>query len=130
MDYAHYLQCAFAPELYPLFALNCELIHVHHSVSEEMLGHIRYAWWAETVAAFDKKHPVIEALAASGIPQDKLLALVNTYREAYPEMPANVEPLLDDAISLSDKTRWNKAANIIKTHTGGRLTLLAKLLFC
>lgn len=127
MDYGRYLQAAFAPELYPLFALNCELMHVHHSVSEEMLGHIRYAWWEESIAAFDKKHPVIEALAASNLPQDKLLILVNCYREAYPEMPANVGPLLDSIIPLPE--RFHKAGNIIRNHKGGKLTLLAKLLF-
>lgn len=131
LDYPRYLQCAFATEYFPLFALNCELRHVHHAVSEEMIGHIRYAWWAESVETLAREHPVLQALKWANYPTENLLTLVNHYREAYPEQPQHTDVVLNSILSLpaKDKARFDKAGQVITNHQGGRLTLLVKLLF-
>lgn len=129
-DYTRYLQCAFAPEplraqVYGYYALNAELRHIHHHVSEEMIGHIRYAWWREAMDQLGsphQQHPVLQALAGSGMEKKLLVQLVDCYREAYPAMPEQVPQYpIDDA-------RWNKAGQVIAAHHGSRVWLLLKLL--
>ena len=127
MDYARYLQCAFAPEAIPYYALVAELKHIHDHVSEEMIGHIRYAWWQEAVEALGsgspRQHPVILSLAASGISKTLLVKLVESYREAWPELPQNPPEL------AVDNPRWQKAGRIIANHKGAKWQLAFKLLF-
>lgn len=128
-DYARYLQCAFYPPAIPYYALNAELRHIHHHVSEEMIGHIRYAWWQESIDAIaegkPRDHPVLQSLAASGIDNSLLVKLAESYREAWPELPQNPPELaVEDA-------RWQKAGQIIAAHgcKKNRLFLLVKLIF-
>jgi hypothetical protein len=124
-DYGRYLQCAFAPETIPYYALDAELKHIHHHVSEEMIGHIRYAWWAENIDALPvaRQHPVLQALAAVGIEKLLLMQLVDHYREAWPDLPKNPPEL------NIDNVRWNNAGRIIKNHQGAKWRLVFKLLF-
>lgn len=72
LDYERYLGCLFADEsdrapLMALHALNAELGRVRESVSEAMLGQIRFTWWREAIEGLSqgqvRAHPVIEALA-------------------------------------------------------------------
>ncbi len=134
LDYARYVQCAFAPRaqqaaLYAFFALNCELKHVHHAVSEEMIGHIRFAWWQESVeglyASQPREHPVLQMLAESGFTETELVNLVVAYREAYPEMPSTIpEPTCEGAVF----TKYHKAGKLIANHRGNKLALIIKLM--
>jgi hypothetical protein len=134
IDYARYVQCAFAPRaqqaaLYAYFALNCELRHVYHAVSEEMIGHIRFAWWQESVeglfAGQQREHPVLQMLVQSGFTQDELVNLVVAYREAYPEMPSTIpEPACEGAAFA----KYHKAGTLIANHRGNKLTLIIKLM--
>src|SRR5579864_8087467 len=75
--------------LLALYALNVELARVHAAISEEMIGHIRYAWWQEALEALYaggriSGHPVLEALAPAihggHIPSEALMPLVESYR--------------------------------------------------
>ncbi len=135
LDYARYVQCAFAPSsrsaaLYAFFALNCELRHVHHAVSEEMIGHIRFAWWQESVerlfAVLPREHPVLKMLAESGFSEVELVNLVVAYREAYPEMPTKIpEPTCEGAVFA----KYHKAGKLIENHRGNKLALIIKLIF-
>src|SRR6516225_10764685 len=54
--------------LFALYAFNYEIARVRESVTEPALGHIRFEWWRETIAAaYDgvppPRHPVAEALS-------------------------------------------------------------------
>lgn len=125
-DDARYLQCAFDKTAIPYYALEAELKHIHHHVEEEMLGHIRYAWWREALdrlGAPDQRHPVLQELAQSGIAKEQLIALVDAYREAYPALPENPPEL------PVTNARWHKAGRIIAAHRGARWRLILKLLF-
>lgn len=133
-DDATYLQLAFLPEerqqpAIAYYALNAELKHIHHHVSEEMIGHIRFAWWQEQVEAITQDvvrgHPVLQEIAASGVAIDSCAALVEAYREAYPAM-LNNPPVLDIP---EEYRRWHKAGRVIAEHRGGRKSLIFKLLF-
>ncbi len=126
-DYARFLQCAFAPEAIPYYALDAELRHIHDHVSEEMIGHIRYAWWQESLVAIGegkpRQHPVLLMLAASRISNDALIKLVESYREAWPELPKN-PPELE-----VNNARWQKAGRVIAANkTKPRWWLVMKLL--
>ena len=125
-DYARYLQCAFAPHAYSYYALMAELAHIHDHVSEEMIGHIRYAWWQESMDALaegkPRGHPVLQALAESGIDNAMLIKLVEAYREAWPNLPEKPAEL------PMNNLRWIRAGEIIKHHTGAKWWLLMKLL--
>ncbi len=115
-----------------LYALEMELSHVHGMVKEEMIGHIRYAWWQEAIEGlFDGKpargHPVLESLkpyiAAGQVQKEALLALVSAYREAFPQKPENSAMLTDAVIKITLENispkcirRWVRAGQIISAH--------------
>jgi len=130
-DHARIMQCMFLPEgerhsAFAYYALKAELEHIHDHVSQEMIGHIRYAFWAESVEqlpANPRSHPVIRALADSGIASETLSQLVENYREAYPDLPKDPPEL------VLEHKKWNKAGEIIRRHKGGPLLLIIKLLF-
>lgn len=80
--------------LMAIFALDVELCHLRRMVTEEMIGHIRYAWWRETLEGLiagvpGPGHPIIEALGelrdAGHLPGQEVLALVEHYATAYPQ---------------------------------------------
>lgn len=150
-----FLLSLFVPEphrapLHALLALNTELLHVRQQVTEEMIGHIRYAWWYEKLEAlYDGQatpgHPVLEALqplVQQGLlPRPEMLALAETYRAHFPELPHDAQARLS-ALSLrlvhnlcpEAEIRWLKARETIGKHRlkhpagkTGRLAL--KLLF-
>lgn len=129
-----------------IYALDIELEHVHHMVKEEMMGHIRYAWWQERIEALRtapviQGHPLLQALAASDVPVESLLPIVTDYRESFPEYPSDSEQIVMNAVrnyvdnchtelvevslqnkektsrqARGDKNKWNKATAIITSH--------------
>jgi phytoene/squalene synthetase len=136
-DRDRFLQSLFVPEparseLLTLVALDVELRRIHKNVSEEMIGHIRYAWWYEKIEAlYESKqtpgHPVLEALAPlislGYLPQPALLAFIETYRAHFPELPHDSDARLDhlleqlvEAISPQSKPRWDRAGQLIIRH--------------
>jgi NADH dehydrogenase [ubiquinone] 1 alpha subcomplex assembly factor 6 len=72
-DRPRYLCSLFAPApkraaLQAVLAWNLEIARIAETVSEPMLGHIRFTWWRETLEELfagkpPRKHPVVEALA-------------------------------------------------------------------
>lgn len=128
-----------------LYALDVELSHLRRMVSEEMIGHIRYAWWREALEALfagrpKPGHPVLEALAEIPLPQPEIMALQEAYESAYPAEPL-AAPAARAALSLAYLQgaapqaipAWQKANTILekhKTRFGAhlRLWLLVKLL--
>ena len=135
--------------LHAIFAFSGELAHVRQAVSEEILAHIRYAWWEESLDLMKGDHspraqPTLEAvaplLAAGVITRDELVAIVDAYRNAYPKLPG-----LDGAMfTLSEKivrahlpqslAGWQKGRETIKKHrekhgNGRNQWLLWKILF-
>jgi phytoene/squalene synthetase len=125
----------FMPEpqresLLALYALNIELLHIPAKISEEMIGHIRYAWWQERVEGLyngdvPQGHPVLVALtgAAPHVPQTRLVALVEEYREHYPEPPQRHNEAVDaaaadlvQALTPAAFPVWQKASAIIGRH--------------
>lgn len=118
--------------LHALFALNVELMHVRQQVREEMIGHIRYAWWYERIEELyegqgGQGHPVLEALQplviAGQLPKAELLALVESYRTHFPEGPHDADKRLH-RLSLrlvhnlcpEAEKRWEKAYGTIRKH--------------
>lgn len=127
-----------------IYALDIELEHVHHVVKEEMMGHIRYAWWFENVEKLSvvgavREHPVLQAIANANISPQILLAIALPYRESFPEMPEGIENIVQNAVrnylgnNLQNK-KWKKSSLVIakhrKKHAFRRKNwLLVKLLF-
>lgn len=121
-----FLRPGLREKILALGALDAELRHVHQTVREELLGHMRYAWWQENISALpgttDNGHPVLAALA--GLPPDlSLEMLVDFYRDAYPAMPEQAESplwvLASKAISLLDAAQlapWERAGSVIRRH--------------
>jgi hypothetical protein len=131
-DHDRFLQCLFVPPacreaMLALCALDCELAHVHHAVSEEMIGHIRYAWWDEGVQELyagkqPRAHPVLQALAPV-IAQPDMARLIAAYREAFPEMPPKRGIIIEQlclqllaAMCPQAIAGWQKAGAIIAGH--------------
>jgi NADH dehydrogenase [ubiquinone] 1 alpha subcomplex assembly factor 6 len=134
-DKDQFLRCLFVPAaqreaMFALFALNAELTHIHHVVTEEMMAQIRYAWWEEGVNALytgevPRAHPVLQALASlvMHLPQYMMIALIESYRTHYPELPPDNNARMDE-LSLQllqqlcpqAEPAWGKAGNIIEKH--------------
>ena len=117
--------------LLALYAFNVELARVKEATREEMIGHIRYAWWQEAMDAVyegepTREQPVLQALAplmrSEVLPRDKLMPLLDHYREHFMTSHLNADPLLDELSvallsSLDAKTDgWRKARSIITAH--------------
>jgi hypothetical protein len=145
----------FAPQpqregLLALYALNVELAGVHRSVSEEMIGHIRFAWWQETLEKLyagvaPQGHPVLQALQpvidGGYMPQNILSLLVESYRDHYPHVPPEMDGIMEKiAVTYlrlacpEAEAAWHKAHRIVTRHRarwGARLSgwLALKLLF-
>ena len=130
-----YARALFTPEparegLLTLYALATELAHIRHLVSEEMIGHIRYAWWRETLEGLYNNtprsgHPILEALTPmlSHLPQENLAALVEAYATPYPEPPQGQGAALENLslawLRAKDPKAikpWQKANHIIIRH--------------
>lgn len=141
-DRDRFLRCLFiAPAsreaFFCLYALNLELARIPQMVSEEMIGHIRYAWWYEAIEKGETKgQPLLEAMKQAQFPRDIALKLAGTYRDAYPE--GTVDP---DAAALEymgvicpqTVGAWQRAGRVIGRHRrrhggGGKGWLGFKLL--
>lgn len=127
----------FVPEavrtrLYKVYALECELAHVKHSVTEEMIGNIRFAWWREHVEAlYDGQvrggHPVLEALKeevdAHALPKEQAMALIELHEDAYPDHLAQSDAQLEmlskniiHAANADALPAWQAAWDTIMRH--------------
>jgi hypothetical protein len=82
--------------LLALYALDGELANVRSVAHEEMIAFIRFAWWRESLEAIGsgqppREHPVLQALEplirSKHLPLDSLLALTDSYRDQFPELP-------------------------------------------
>jgi len=101
-DHDRFLTVLLAPApvrdaLLALYAFNIEIARIPEAVSEPMMGQIRLQWWRETVEGLDRGetrgHAVAEALAATDISREGLLALVDARErdlseEAFADLPA------------------------------------------
>ncbi|MDE3061181.1 MAG: squalene/phytoene synthase family protein [Pseudomonadota bacterium] len=129
-----FLQSLFVPAearetMLALYALNAELSQVRDKTGEELIGQVRLAWWQEAVSAIYDGHPpreqpVLQALAqvTGHVPQEPLMALIDSYREYFPELP-DVEAAMDElalvllrAISPQSEPGWQKAKSMIAKH--------------
>ncbi len=141
---ALFLPVSIRDAVLAIYALDVELEHVHHVVKEEMIGHIRYAWWQEKIealrsAAPTEGHPLLQALAVSNIAVEMLLPIVTAYRESFPEYPAGSDEIVMNVArsylaNNAHTKKWEKATAMITTHRkkyGKKLGnwLLVKLLF-
>lgn len=125
-----FLMCLFAPKtaregLFALYALEAELAHIHAMVSEEMLGHVRYAWWDESVQALadgkpPRQHPVLKTLARTPVAPEQILVLIERYRSSYPQMPEDTLEMTDamaESLLAGDALeKWSKVKQIITRH--------------
>lgn len=129
-----FLRSLFVPgpareSLLTVYALIVELEKIRGIVSEEMIGHIRLAWWQENIEALyagkgAHGQPVLEALGpliASGqLPADVLMKLIEAYRTHFPELPVDREELVRTvSLVMLDSTlqpAWSKADRVICGH--------------
>ncbi len=132
-----FLAAMFLPEpiresVLTIYALDIELEHVHHMVKEEMMGHIRYAWWQENIEALGSSvavsnHPLLQLLASTDIKPQSLLPIITAYRESFPNLPNNSEEVIQGIVKQylachpalvagSGIIVWNKATAIITKH--------------
>jgi len=136
-DRDRFLLSLFVPagpreDLLAVYALNVELAHIRRAVREEMLGHIRHAWWEEAVEALyvgapPREQPVLQALAPlikeGHLPHDALFPLVEEYRRHFPAPPPDIDVRLE-ALSVMLLQRicpdalpdWRRANDIITKH--------------
>ena len=105
-------------------ALNLELARIPELVSEEMIGHIRYAWWQESIEEIysggkAKGQPVLRALAETKLPQHVVMKLVTSYREHFPNPPPHVDAIFQSLLQKlcpEAEKSWRKAGGIIAGH--------------
>lgn len=78
-----------------LFAFNLELASVRErSLREAMAGHIRLQWWQEALQDKASAAPPVGDLLALGLPQERLVALIEARRDDLsPEAPATLAGL-------------------------------------
>lgn len=135
--------------LLALYALNVELAHVRIAVREEMIGHIRYAWWQETMeklyaGAAPHGHPTLSALLplieAGALPQEAVMPLIESYRTHFPDPPPDADARLAElsqgllqVLSPASALHWVNAQRIIARHrkrygAGGNGWLALRLL--
>jgi hypothetical protein len=87
--------------------------------ARKCLGHIRYAWWEESLAAITeghkpREHPVLQAIAENQLAAEGL-QLAQKHRAVYPEDmkdEVDVAALVPQAAIIA----WNKAGGIIASH--------------
>ncbi len=103
-DHDRFLTVLLAPAsardaLLALYAFNLEIGRIPAAVSEPMMGHIRLQWWRETVEGLDRGetrgHAVAEALAATNLPREGLLALIDARERDLSEEPFADLPALE-----------------------------------
>lgn len=150
---AMFLPPALREVVINIYALDIELEHVHHVVKEEMMGHIRYAWWQEAIEQLinegtARPQPLLQTFVKLSTPLDFLLPIVTAYREHYPNPPAQIEKIIQEAVeklichpalvagygNTNKNKKWQKATNLIHNHRskhGDKHNnwLLMKLLF-
>ncbi|MEE2692910.1 MAG: squalene/phytoene synthase family protein [Pseudomonadota bacterium] len=110
-DEDRWLTTQFAPEaacarLSALFAFYREIERIPHAVTEPPLGEIRLQWWREAIDEIVKDktpraHPVVSAMAASGLCEPGAIELLSGMIDARARL------LYDEPFaSLDDLTRW------------------------
>ena len=117
--------------LLTFYALIVELDKIPAGVSEEMIGHIKYAWWDEAIQGLytgkpTQGHPVLEGLTpltSSGVlPQSALTPIIVQYRTHFPQSPHADEVIVAASRQLIEKLdpasikRWDRADEIISSH--------------
>ena len=99
---AMFLPSVIREAVIAIYALDMELEHVHHVVKEEMMGHIRYAWWQENIEKLPSgvvgEQPVLQAVANINIPTESLLSIVTAYRENFPEYPLEIDAIVYNVV--------------------------------
>lgn len=118
--------------LLTLYALNTELAQVQVKISEEMIGHIRFAWWQEAIDGLyagtpPRGHPVLDALKIvidnGHLPEATLSFLLEEYRGNFPGQPPDIEGAIEKISMVficlacpEAETGWRKAHGIIARH--------------
>lgn len=120
-------QSLFVPKdardrIFALLVLDAELCHVRSHVSEEMLVHIRYAWWEESLAAIaegkkPREHPVLQVVAGHML-ASQALQLVQNHRKAYPETLGieATEGIVSLLVPAESQENWHSAGSVIRSH--------------
>lgn len=113
-DRDRYLTTLFAPaarraDLLALYAFNVEVARIRELIREPMMGRVRLQWWrdavAEIYAGSERRHQVVEALAAAvhrrGLTRDHFDRLLDAReRDMSADAPADLAAL----VSYADAT--------------------------
>lgn len=106
-DYDRYLCALFAPRerrwaLFALYAFNFEVAKVRETVSEPILGRIRYQWWREAIEGIfegrPRRHEVVQPLAQAvvrfGLSRELFDGLIDAREfDLSDEPPTDIEAL-------------------------------------
>lgn len=126
-----YIPAVSRDAVHALVALDIEFFHIRDVAREELIAHMRYAWWQEAleqtyVGSPPAGHPVLEAWQQSGfgLPLTSVLELLGHYRAHYPAIPSDASIILDGYVNqmLTPQPQalagWKKAHSIIGLHRG------------
>ncbi len=113
-------------DLHVLYAFAAEIAAIRTVVTEELLAHIRYAWWAESLGKPNQAHPVLEMLTPliqnAHVSIDGLTSLIEQHRSHYPEALTSNEMLYGLSEALLESAYPNalnsfkKGAGVIQAH--------------
>jgi phytoene synthase len=113
-DRDRYLTALFAPaarrdDLLALYAFNVEVARIRELIREPMMGRVRLQWWrdavAEIYAGSERRHQVVEALAAAvrrhGLSRGHIDRLLDAREQ---DMSADAPPDLHALVAYADAT--------------------------
>lgn len=117
------LKPSLRPGMLAVMALDLEVRQIAIKAQEEMIAHIRFAWWRENLAALatgqpPRHHPVLLALSAANQPYDALNAIIDEVQDTY---PAYLPSITRAAAALlktcpNEQASWEKRIKILTRH--------------
>lgn len=113
-----------------LCALDAEFTHIRHAAREELIAHMRYAWWEDALEQTYAGNPpaghvVLQAWHDVGLPlaQERILGLLHHHRSHYPQFSPEADEKLEaithniiDVQPPQAQRGWHKARGIIRAH--------------
>jgi Squalene/phytoene synthase len=128
--------------LLTLLALEAELSHIALRVKEELLAHMRYAWWREGVEALTsgqppRAQPVMAMLGyvlnETALPPQLLFTMIDAHQQSWPAQLPGVSSAFRETAEAIGGASYNKARALVTAHEakrgeGGRFWLTLKLL--
>lgn len=109
------LPAPYREHAFTLIAFNAELARIPSLVSDEMIGHIRFAWWREALQELadgkpSRGHPVLQALGTTIQAESQLMPMLEQLLDARESDLAKKSP--DNLLALENYAE-KTASNIL-----------------